>query len=256
MKLPAVITLGALALAAGLASWHFRAQTPPTSRESTAPAKPPRTELRPELMEGTWVRRGVRNNLGVGEDVEIILRQENGVWKMVYTVTTYPSVKIVDEPVQRKKLGPYTVMVRDGVMQIPRAVPPAPREVAFLCDEKRLVMPAMVRKGGTFQMGYFFLQCAADPESQPVGSAEFPMRELGPVFYLYEKNRYGMNGDVPVLRLCTRDAQKGFLVERARLVFEDPLVPQFISLDASTKSWELEFAKSLYFAVEKEKGAR
>jgi|GEM_PF-3220507 len=246
MRWLAAISIGSLAVTGSLIGWWLAhekrdvkevllvggsrpMQVAPAKRG--APDKP--RELRPELVEGSWLSRGERNRLGEGEDWRVTLRQAGGKWTIAFAIQYYSSMK-GPEVVRTLNLGPFPVTVENGLMCIGGTRPPLPNKATFLCDGKRLVLPALVRKGGDFQLTWdpgtiFGIHCQQDPETTPAGIAEFPRTGGGDGYYIYEEaRRDGGLKTPPKLRLFERDKEKGALVERGQLIFEIPEWPRYV----------------------------
>ncbi|HKB15328.1 MAG TPA: hypothetical protein VKF62_04650, partial [Planctomycetota bacterium] len=188
----------------------------------TPGARPQEPSPKPILLEGTWVHQGVRDILGSGTDTSIAIRKNGEQWSITYEVTHYPSVNDKGAEPKVERLGPYRVAVEDQELVVEKEPGKATARHTFLCDDRRLILPAIVqKKPGEWsyrsEHDSFSVRCAEDPFKVPVGTAQIPGVLQGKGFYSFEEapqSRFSPSAQY--LRFLERSDEKGQLCERFR----------------------------------------
>ncbi len=205
--------------------------------------------LKPILVEGTWIHRGVRSIVGSGTDTSIAIRREGDHWAITYELTRHPSVNDKGAVAKVERMGPFPVAVEDQEMVVTKEPGKPPARYTFLCDVRRLVLPAIVQKRPG-EWSYrsedesLSVRCGEDPFTAPVGRAEIPGVLLGKGFYSYEEApRSRFRPSAQYLRFLERSDEKGQLCELFRLVFDDHGSPRYERLlgtgERSTDEYQL-----------------
>ncbi len=199
------------------------------------PALAAEQTLASALAEGRWTYRGPKSILGRGSDTTIAMKREGDHWSITYEITHYPSVNEREAKPTIERKGPYPVAVEDRELVI--KTEKGEERYTFLCDQRRLILPAFVQKkpgewafrcfDGTMRED-FSVRCEHDPFQVPVGKAQIPGVLLGKGFYSFEEApRSGNWPSAQYLRFLERSDQKGELWERFRLIFDDYGWPRY-----------------------------
>jgi hypothetical protein len=192
--------------------------------------------LRPVLIEGTWTQHGPRSIIGSGSDTTVRIRKDAGRWTIAFEITRYPSVNDKGSKPETSRHGPYPVVVDDQELVITKEQGKAPARYTFLCDERRLIMPAFVqKKPGEWSFrseeGSFSVRCENDPFKIPVGKAQIPGVLAGRGYYSFEEapqSRFWPRAQY--LRFLERSDEQGQLCERFRLIFDEYGSPRYEGL--------------------------
>jgi hypothetical protein len=205
--------------------------------------------LKPVLIEGTWTHRGARSILGSGTDTTIHIRNEGNRWTLTYEVTRYPSVNDKGSVPKTERQGPYPVVVEDQELVITKDQAKLPARYTFLCDERRLILPAFVQKtpgewSFRAEKASFTARCEADPFTVPVGRAQIPGVLLGKGYYAFEEAAASpLWPRAQYLRFLERSDEKGELHERFRLIFDEQGAPRYERLletgERSTSDYQI-----------------
>jgi hypothetical protein len=205
--------------------------------------------LKSVLIEGTWTHLGHRSILGSGTDTTVSIKLDGGRWTIAYELTHYPSVNDRGAKPKTERQGPYPVAVEDQELVVTKEVGKLPIRYTFLCDEKRLILPAIIQKKPgewTFRSEdeSFSVTCEEDPFKVPVGKAQISGVLLGKGFYSYEeapRSRFWPRARY--LRFLERSDEAGQLCERFRLIFDEDGSPRYERLfetgERSTNDYRL-----------------
>gem|GEM_PF-5803422 len=138
-------------------------------------------ELKSELREGTWKKVPPKDFGNVSVELRVRLKRDAEKWTISYETTTHGHVmknKELVEDVNVKREGPFPVAVEGDVLVVNREEGKPPERYTFLCNEQKLVLPALVRRNpGEWALampGYetYVIRCDEDPFQVPLGKVE------------------------------------------------------------------------------------
>jgi hypothetical protein len=189
--------------------------------------------LKPILIEGTWTHYGSGSIIGSGTDTTVIIKRDGDRWTIAYELTPYPSVNDRDARPRTDRQGPFEVAVEDQELVVTKEPGKLPARYTFLCDAKRLILPAIVQKrpgewAFRSDRESLSVRCEADPFKVPIGKAQVPGVLLGKAFYCYEEapqSRFWPSAQY--LRFLQRSDEKGQLCEKFRLIFDEYGSPRY-----------------------------
>ena len=216
--------------------------------------------LKPQLIEGTWTYRGAKTIVGSGTDETVVIKKEDDHWTIMFESTHYPRINKREAKPSIEREGPYPVTFEDQELVVTKVVGEAPIHYTFLCDERRLILPAFVQKkpgewvfrGGIPSERNFRVQCEQDPFKVPVGKGWIPGVPGGRGFYsLEEAPRSTFWPSAQYLRFLERDEKTGVLRERFRLIFDDYGWPRYEKLESTGERSSDSFKQRIYIATAK-----
>src|SRR5262245_28954263 len=98
------------------------------------------------LVQGIWTYVSPKTILGEGSDITITLKADGDQWTITRQITRYPSVNDRQAKVTTERKGPFPVTVDDHELVVKGADGKPAESYTFLCDERRLILPAIVQK--------------------------------------------------------------------------------------------------------------
>jgi len=208
--------------------------------------------LKSALVAGNWTHCGPSTILGAHSCTTVIINRDGANWMLSYEFARYPGVNEGGARPRTNHDGPFRITVEGQELLIWKAKDQPPTRITFLCDEKRLIMPAIVQEGPGHwvfrsERDYFEVRCVEDPSKVPIGHANVSGTEL---FYSFEEapqSRFGPSAQY--LRFLRRNGEKGQLAEVFRLIFDEYGFPRYERLLGTGEPSESKYELCVYVAA-------
>lgn len=211
---------------------------------------------KPQLMEGSWTYRSPSTVIGSHSTITVIFQRRTNEWTILRTTNhlkVTPGAGPDRHQVTTLRDGPHRIAIENNKLVIFKS--PQPVVQTFLCNSNLLIMPAIVQnKPGEWEFqsewDSFRVQCEADPFKVPVGRTGISGVHGGKGYYSYEEapRTWRLWPRAQHIRFLERSDEKGQLVERFRLVFDDYGSPRYEAITATGERGNRAYELGIYQA--------